>query len=613
MKIKQDNAILESSQLLELKTSIARLSESLINGTCIVITQDDIQAARTIDNIIEDSIIQGDEYLCRIARKQLKKLVEKWIKANFTKSKLRKNSINVFDRYNGVCDLLYSTIRKLKPWKHLNMFLLPYYLMYSLAAVPMAHLIICKSIFKNCFETETLTVKGVFVIKNILQYCDVTDSDRNTIIELGILRLEDILESEGEDQDYFTEYESTMQLGRLMSENVYKYYFKKGNALMVENFQKILDKSKFEHIKLQVLATLYNDSSKKDFILDTLAKYICSDPLAENISVVLKRYITMSANYYRIDSHNLMSALKDKIKKEILKTYKNRDYEFYDAVQKFCEKMIKMKNESNINLAPSSRAQHNFFASENDMLYWKNLFHRIAELLSDPKIFTERILMPKLVRQIAFDTLVDRMPFSKKYPAENLFLEVICEIEPHCRHFTNLISRAVDNANIFNHCTETMLFLPLVFPESSRESLSISNMRNDVPCWPSMELANFWQEKVVQKQNEGKTLKPCFSMHTFLIETPISMHDGRKLNLVCNMYVASIICLFNDTSELSVNEIVDTLKTWNYDLDINRLTLTLKRMVQQQILIVLPNKKFSINYKPLLSKRQQKLGYIKIN
>lgn len=91
------------------------------------------------------------------------------------------------------------------------------------------------------------------------------------------------------------------------------------------------------------------------------------------------------------------------------------------------------------------------------------------------------------------------------------------------------------------------------------------------------------------------------------------MHDGRKLNLVCNMYVASIICLFNDTSELSVNEIVDTLKTWNYELDINRLTLTLKRMVQQQILIVLPNKKFSINYKPLLSKRQQKLGYLKIN
>lgn len=97
------------------------------------------------------------------------------------------------------------------------------------------------------------------------------------------------------------------------------------------------------------------------------------------------------------------------------------------------------------------------------------------------------------------------------------------------------------------------IFEKLFLKSQIAEKFNLS--REQEPIWPNKHFKNSWDKQVEEYSTREQKLHGCFSEHLIVMKLPLPAAKTKRITLLTNLSIASILNLFNDAPKLKIEEI----------------------------------------------------------
>lgn len=503
--------------------------------------------------------------------------------------------IEFFDAYNTIMIALFPVTEYLQPWGNTPINILPFLWMQERHA----YVRISERLFLETYSKVDNSKENpcdMTYIKMILEYVEMSPQERESILEYGISHFRLNFEHNSPHWTHLEDYWHIIDCASDISHSLGQRYIEEGAKILLEDLNKAFDipTTKFPLEALQVLYDICED--KGNFV----KAYLESSGLLP-ITDCDSFFNTYKAKYNCLDKDLLDDfpisiEIKAYLQDIIQDTFKDNMIDFYRKLRKFCDNVMKEDLESN---GP--------FVSE----YTKQILKKLIDLIPDRIEFVEKYFLLDAMRLITYSTKSNTGNFEEDFPELNTIFNILQENTPHVSDFMSQIQEAMMSMSKRVLENGQVAFVPLYFPEVTKQVLQIKSGNLTTPCWPTKDYSRFWNQQCENAKKSKKVLNLSLNMQVFVIESDIKLKSGKNLDLVCTMNTASILYLYNDNQELTMNEIVDELGKVNEDVDVFVTQKSAQVLVKHKLLKV-KNKKFVLNEKFRPPERSQKTGYLRI-
>lgn len=276
---------------------------------------------------------------------------------------------------------------------------------------------------------------------------------------------------------------------------------------------------------------------------------------------------------------------------------------------------LTMLKEMNIQFKTNYRQLRNYngitLLQKPPKLQWiQSISSVILNYLNHPEDFLNNYYKPSLFRRV----LLLNSEFSTLYYQES------CLEFQFLKLLNSRISHKLQNINSLITAVQSGSSLPSEFQHAKIDHFNLllnhdffdwpnSINLEHAPCWPSSEFEAYWDCIVSQQKEFGKQLQGLFNFHILEICTPISLSNNRKLRIVTDLRISSILYLFNDHEYLTVEEVVNLLQIKDTKKEV-LVRNSLQKLVSKRIFL-LKNEKYHFNSTYKADKKTDTIGILR--
>ncbi|KAL3229720.1 hypothetical protein RNJ44_01856 [Nakaseomyces bracarensis] len=512
-----------------------------------------------------------------------------------------------FKEYESILIHLVPLIEYLEPWESVAVNILPFTFMQQSGSGEKLFIQLAEMLFLQTFNKAKTYEEDAYnldYLKLILENVEMSNYDRTRILDFGITLFNKNFRDDTPFWSHLEDYSHIIECAHNLSQTIENKYITEGAKILLKDYTKCFDIPENKY-PLEALQYLYDNCDDKRVYVQRYLETIGVVPIKdcdEFFAYHLRKYECLDPDINEED-YNITLDIRAFLHEVIESTFEYNMIHYYRKLKNFCDLEIR----AHIN-TPMKMSQEE---EKSNKQWLVGALKKLFQLIPNRVHFVENYLFLEAIRVIAYDNRHLVGDFTVDFAQLNLMFEILENNTPHITDFVTLLKESIKRSSDNNIENGNSSHIPLYLPEFAKQMLQMDKGKSKIPCWPTKEYAEFWKEKCERMRASRKVLELSVSFQVFIITSDIKLKSGKYLDLICNMYTASIIYLYNDSKELSIEEIFGELRKVNPNLDEETVKSSVQILVKHNLLKLTFNK-FHINEEFKPPTRSQKSGYIRV-